>query len=54
MSHYSKAIGSLVGAVVGVLVAFNVPVPPEWEQAAQALAVIAGPILGTFFAPKNT
>jgi phosphate/sulfate permease len=53
MNKYSKALGALVGSVVGILAAFNIEVAPQWQEVAQAAVLVIGPVIGAFFAPKN-
>jgi protein-S-isoprenylcysteine O-methyltransferase Ste14 len=60
MGNYSKLIGAIVGAALGMLVAFGV-VPDEWATAENTETLIAaigtivglGAAIATYFFPKN-
>ena len=58
MSRISKAIGALVGGVVGVIAAyFSLPETMEAqivEFLVPAAIGILGPVIGAYLAPKNT
>lgn len=54
MTNYNKLIGSIVGGVLGLLVAkFGLPAGLADPALVDAISAIIGSALGTFFAPKN-
>lgn len=60
MGKYSKAIGAVIGGVVGVgLVAFGLSdgssvVPATYQPAVDSLVTVLVSAIGTYLAPKNT
>ena len=53
MGNYSKAIGSFIGGLVGILAGFGIPVDWITPELQVAISTVLGSILGTYFAPKN-
>lgn len=53
MNQYSKAIGSVIGGIAGILVSQGIELQwltPEWID---AIAIVIGSVLGTYLAPRN-
>ena len=58
MTKYNKAIGTVVGGIVGiVLIAFGISdtgvVPPEYQPMLDSVVLLISGVLGTVLSPKN-
>lgn len=52
VSNYRKAIGSILGGIVALLVSFGV-VPDTMNQLVTPVATVIGSLIGTYLAPAN-
>ena len=53
MGNYSKAIGSVLGGIVGIVGAFGIPMEWATPEVQMGITTVVGALIGTFVSPAN-